>query len=62
MAQPQENNPNTRPNPIRQDDGKTFHPKPDVEINPASPGNDTEVDLDKNKTKTYPGERPPERH
>lgn len=32
------------------------------EINPAKPGNQTEVDLDKSKTKTYPDKTPPERH
>lgn len=36
--------------------------KPNTEINPAKPANDTEVDLDKSKTKTYPDKRPPERH
>jgi hypothetical protein len=32
------------------------------EINPAKPGNDTEVDLDRTKTNTYPDKTPPERH
>lgn len=32
------------------------------EINPAKPGNETEVDLDKSKTQTYPDKTPPERH
>ena len=32
------------------------------EINPQKPANDTEVDLDKSKTKTYPDKTPPERH
>jgi hypothetical protein len=31
------------------------------EVNPAKPANDTEVDLDKSKTKTYPDNNPPER-
>jgi hypothetical protein len=32
------------------------------EVSPAKPRNKTEVDLDKNKTKTYPDKIPPERH
>lgn len=32
------------------------------EINPADPGNNTEVDLDKTKINTYPDQKPPERH
>jgi hypothetical protein len=45
----------TLPNPNEE---QSVQPKiPDVEINPASPGIDTEVDLDKNKTTTYPPER-----
>lgn len=32
------------------------------EIDPAAPGNNTEVDLDKEKTKTYPDKTPPEKH
>ncbi len=32
------------------------------EINPAKPGTETEVDLDKSKTKTFPDKTPPERH
>lgn len=32
------------------------------EINPAEPGNNTEVDLDKTKINTYPDKTPPERH
>lgn len=62
MTQSQENNPNTEPKPTNPDKGQTFQPKPDTEVNPSIPGNDTEVDLDKNKTQTYPGNRPPERH
>ena len=62
MAQPQTNNPNTQPKPAQPDEGQTLQPRPDVEVNPSIPGNDTEVDLDKNKIKTYPGEKPPERH
>lgn len=30
------------------------------EVNPAKPGNQTEVDLDKSKTKTYPEENEPQ--
>lgn len=62
MTQPQVNNPNSQPNPSKPDEGQTMQPRPDVEVNPSIPGNDTEVDLDKNKTKTYPDNRPPERH
>lgn len=36
-------------------------PRPDVEINPGKIGNNTEVDLDKTKIKTYPDENPPEK-
>lgn len=32
------------------------------EINPAKPASDTEVDLDKSKTRTYPDKKKPERH
>lgn len=62
MEHQEANNPNTQPKPTKQDDGQVFQPKPDVEVNPSIPGNDTEVDLDKNKTQTYPGNKPPERH
>lgn len=33
-----------------------------TEINPAKPANNTEVDLDKSKTKTYPEKSAPEQH
>lgn len=53
----------TRENPTPPNEGQSVQPsKPDTEINPARPGNNTEVDLDKNKTKTYPDKAPPERH
>lgn len=39
-------------------EGQNAQPAP-TEINPAKPGNDTEVDLDKTKINTYPN--PPER-
>jgi hypothetical protein len=56
------NNPNPQTNPSKPDEGQTLQPKPDTEVNPAGPGTNTEVDLDKSKTKTYPGNNPPERH
>jgi len=62
MTQPQENNPNQQPNPSQPDEGQVFQPKPDTEVNPGDPATNTEVDLDKGRTKTYPGTRPPERH
>ena len=36
--------------------------RPDVEINPGKIGNNTEVDLDTTKIKTYPDETPPEKN
>lgn len=49
--------------PSNPNEGQSVQPsKPDTEINPAKPGNNTEVDLDKSKTKTYPDKTPPERH
>jgi len=51
------------PTPQNPNEGQSVQPsKPDTEINPARPGNNTEVDLDKSKTKTYPDKTPPERH
>jgi hypothetical protein len=50
-------NPST---PNKEQNTQPNHPEP--EVNPAKPGNDTEVDLDKSKTKTYPDKTPPERH
>lgn len=41
---------------------ETQPPKPDTEINPAKPATNTEVDLDTQKTQTYPDKTPPERH
>lgn len=47
-----------RPVPNVPDEGQSVQPnRPDTEINPGRPGNDTEVDLDKSKIKTYPPER-----
>lgn len=60
--QPQTNNPNPPQNPSKGDEGQTLQPRPDTEVNPGAPGTETEVDLDKHKTKTYPGTNPPERH
>lgn len=57
--------PNREPqkNPVKPGEGQNVQPStPDTEINPAKPANDTEVDLDKSKTQTYPDKRPPERH
>jgi hypothetical protein len=52
-----------QPTPGTPNEGQSVQPaKPDTEINPARPGNNTEVDLDKSKTKTYPDKTPPERH
>ena len=60
-AQPEQNHP--QPKPSSPGDGQSVLPsKPDTEINPAKPANNTEVDLDKSKTKTYPTNTPPERH
>lgn len=52
-----------KPKPATPNEGQSVQPsKPDTEINPAKPGNNTEVDLDKSKVKTYPNKTPPERH
>lgn len=52
-----------QPKPKTPNEGQSVQPsKPDTEINPARPGNNTEVDLDKSKVKTYPDKTPPERH
>ena len=57
----QPNRPPVNPNPNPGEEGREAQPNA-PEINPAKPGNDTEVDLDKSKTKTYPDKTPPERH
>lgn len=54
------NEPNKEPVKTPGQPGKKQNVGP--EVNPAKPGNNTEVDLDKNKTKTYPDKTPPERH
>jgi len=52
-----------QPQPTTPNEGQSVQPsKPDTEINPAKPGNNTEVDLDKSKIKTYPDKTLPERH
>lgn len=57
-----QNNP-SQPETTNPNEGQSVQPsRPDTEINPAKPGNDTEVDLDKSKTKTFPDKTPPERH
>jgi hypothetical protein len=44
--------------PVKTGEGQQTQPnRPDTEINPAKPANNTEVDLDTSKTKTYPPER-----
>ena len=59
--QTQQPEPNLPPKNPNKGEGQEAQPnKP--EINPAEPGNDAEVDLDKSKTKTYPDKTPPERH
>lgn len=56
-----ENNPNTEPN--KPNEGQSVQPsRPDTEVNPGKPATNTEVDLDRDKTKTYPDKTPPERH
>ncbi len=59
-------NPNVEPNrpeqPKQPNEDQNFNPLPDTEINPAKPGNDTEVDLDNTKIPKYPGSHPPEEH
>lgn len=58
MTQPTQPNPAPQEKPAKPNEGQNVGPKRgDVEINPAKPANDTEVDLDKSKTKTYPPER-----
>ena len=61
-----QNHPNTtptQPTPGNPDEGQTFQPvPPDVEINPGKIGNNTEVDLDTTKIKTYPDKAPPEKN
>lgn len=57
-----ENN-NPSENPQNPNEGQSAQPnRPDTEINPGKPATNTEVDLDTNKTKTYPDKTPPERH
>lgn len=58
----QPNHPTPQPKPAKPDQDQSLHPGTDTEINPSIPGTQTEVDLDKHKTKTYPGTKPPERH
>lgn len=56
-----ENNPGV--NPQSPGEGQNAQPnRPDTEVNPGKPATNTEVDLDTNKTKTYPDKTPPERH
>lgn len=55
---PEPNLPPKQPNP---GEGQQTQPN-NPEINPAKPATETEVDLDKSKTKTYPDKTPPERH
>lgn len=58
-TQPNQPTPNpSTPNPGNPD----INVKPDTEVDPAKVGNETEVDLDKEKVKTYPKTNPPERH
>lgn len=53
----------TPPTPGMPDEGQITSPNiPDTEVNPGKTGNETEVDLDKGKTQTYPKTTPPERH
>lgn len=57
-----ENNPNPSVEPNKPDQGQSAQPnKPDTEINPGGPATNTEVDLDRDKTRTYPNQNPPER-
>lgn len=59
--QTQHPEPNLPPKNPNKSEGQEARPdKP--EIDPAKTGNDTEVDLDKSKTKTYPDKTPSERH
>lgn len=61
MVNPNPTVPEPGPKQPAQPDQQNAQPnKP--EINPAQPGNNTEVDLDKQKTQTYPDKTPPERH
>ena len=56
-TQPQ---PETSPNP---NEGQKVMPqKPETEVNPGEAGNETEVDLDKEKIEKYPKSTPPEKH
>ena len=48
-------------NPTNPGEGQNAQPGTTY-INPGKPGNNTEVDLDKSKIKTYPDKTPPERH
>lgn len=61
MNNPNTPEPNVPPNQPFPGEGQTTKPS-GPEVNPAKPGNDTEVDLDKNKNKTFPDKTPPERH
>lgn len=60
MNNPTTPEPNKPLNPTSPGEGQQTRPN-SPEINPAKPGNDTEVDLDKSKIKTYP-DKTPERH
>jgi hypothetical protein len=62
MSNPTTSEPNVPPKKKPNlEEGQEVQPS-EPEINPAKPGNETEVDLDKSKTKTYPDKTPPERH
>lgn len=52
----QANNPSTKPSSPKEKN------KNHTEIDPAKPATNTEVDLDRNKVKTYPEKKNPERH
>jgi hypothetical protein len=49
-------------NPEKSGEGRHLQSNsPDTEINPGRPATNTEVDLDKSKTRTYPDKKSPER-
>lgn len=56
--QPQPNTEPSRTTPAKPNEEQNVSPQsPDTEVNPGKVGNNTEVDLDTDKTKTYPPER-----
>lgn len=54
--------PSTAPAQPSVPEKQNVQPVPNTEVNPGRVGNETELDLDREKVKTYPKTHPPERH